>query len=287
MNKKAALAGKLIRTASENPAVAKEAMKKAAALLKQGHPVQATLHESADKQAGPDTAAFAAWAIARGKVYSENECKAMLDRLGVPFVELEERAAPKRGPLAVGETVSPDAYNNSNEQNVDACKKYHKQFGEVEKVDKDGIAVRFDDNKLVRFYGENKPGKALGLGRATRPSVVESRPSGRAAIEVIYISDKNAKPPTKSQIQQVLDYVEKGELKGESRNKSYYTGLALKQAEGKSGYYFTVFSQQRDKFPRSMNPKKGDVLYIGRLGGRPGGWKAEYEKMMAEAEGNE
>ena len=117
--------------------------------------------------------------------------------------------------------------------------------------------------------------------------MVTERSGGRAAIEVIYISDKNAKPPTKSQILTVQEYVDKGLLKGEKRNRSYYSGLALKQAEGKNGYYFTVFAQGRDTYPRSINPKKGTVLYIGRLGGRPGGWKGEYEKMMAEAEGGD
>ncbi len=286
MNKTAALAGKLLRTASDNPSLAPVLMPKVARLMKQGQAVETTIHDaSADKQAGRDTAAFAAWAIARDKKYSLNECQAVLDRLKVPFIALADRKAPKRGPLAVGETVSPDAYSNTNEANADACKKYHKQYGEVEHIDRDGIAVRFDDRKLIRFEGDNKPGKSLGIGRATRPSVVTERSEGRAAIEVIYISDKNAKPPTKSQIMQVQDYVDKGLLKGEKRNRSYYSGLALKQAEGKNGYYFTVFAQGRDTFPRSVNPKKGTVLYIGRLGGRPGGWKAEYEKMMAVAGG--
>ena len=240
---------------------------------------------ASDKFAGKDTAAFAAWAVARGKKYTPDECRRVLDRLKVPFIAQAERKAPKRGPLSIGETVSPDAYNNSNEMNADACKRYHKQYGEVEHIDSDGIAVRFDDGKLVRFEGDNKPGKSLGIGRATRPSVVEERPVGKAAIEVIYISDKNAKPPTKSQTQAVLDYVERGEVKGEKRSRVYYSGLALKQAENKANqFYFTVFAQGRDTFPRSLNPEKGTVLYIGRLGGRPGGWKKEYEDMLQELE---
>lgn len=285
MNKTAALAGKLLRTASEHPEAAKKIMPKVARLLKQGHPVQTTLHDAADKMAGKETADFAAWAIARGKKYSPQECQAVLDRLKVPFIALEERVAPKRGPLNVGETVSPDAHSNTNEANSDACKKYHHQYGQVEKVERDAVAVRFDDNRLVRFEGENKPGKSLGIGRATRPSVVNERPAGRAAVEVIYLSDKNAPAPSKSQIQTVLDYVEKGEAKGEKRNRSYYSGLALKQAEGKKGYYFTIFAQGRDTFPRSINPKKGTVLYIGRLGGRPGGWQGEFAKMTEGLEG--
>jgi len=285
MNKTAALAGKLLDAATD-PKLANQVMPKVARLLKQGHPVQATVHESsktaeADKQAMAQ-AAFAAWAIARGKTYTENECKAMLDRLGVPFVTAEEgKAKRKSGPLAVGETVYPDRNQNTNEQNSDACRKYHLQIGQVEKVERDGVAVRFEDNRLVRFEGGNTPGKDIGLYRGTPANVVEQRPTGKAAVEIVYISDKNAKPPTKTQVEQVLDYVEKGEARGESRNKAYYTGLALKQSEGKNGYYFTIFSQQRDRFPRSINPRKGTVLYIGRLGGRPGGWMKEYEKMVA------
>lgn len=284
MNKTAALAEKLLRMAADAPESAKVLMPKVAALLKQGAPVHATLHEgSVDKLAGPDTAAFAAWAIARGKTYSVQDCATMLDRLKVPMIELEDRVVPKRGPLKEGETVSPNAHMNVNEANVDACRKYHKEHGEVEKVDSDGVAVRFDDGRLIRFEGENKPGKFLGIGRSTRPSVVSQRSHGRAAIELVYISDKNAKPPGKARIQEVQDYVDKGELKGEKRNRSYYSGLALKQAMGKAGYYFTLFTQGRDKFLRSINPKKGTVLYIGRLGGRPGGWRAEYEAQMAAA----
>lgn len=282
MNKTAALARKLLDLASENPRVAKLASQKVSALLKQGHPVPVT-HESAYKTAGPETAAFAAWAVARDKKYTENECRAVLDRLKIPMIEAEAAAPRRSGPLAIGETVSPDQYTNTNEANVDACKKYHKEYGEVEHVDATGVAVRFDDNRLVRFEGPNKPGKALGIGRATRPSVVDQRSEGRALIEVIYISDKNAAPPSKSRIMQVQDYVDRGEIRGEERSRVYYSGLGLRQAEGQAGYYFTLFAQGRDTFPRSINPKKGTVLYLGRVGGRPGGWMAEYEAMMAKA----
>jgi hypothetical protein len=283
MNKSAALAKKLLQAAAEHPAAAPKIMPKVARLLKHGQAVEATLHEAMDKEAG-DGHKFALWAIARGKKYTPGEAQAVVDRLKVPFISQAERTPSKRGPFQVGETVSVDKYNNNNEANSDACSRYHQQFGEVEKLESDAVIVRFDDNKLIRFEGPNKPGKSLGMGRGTRPSVVTERARGRAMIEVVYISDKKAKPPGKGRIEQIREYVTKGELRGEKRHQSFYTGLCLKQAENKAGqWYCTLFSQQRMKFPMSVNPQKGTLFYIGRLGGRPGAWEAEYESLMAEA----
>lgn len=284
MNKTASsLLRKMMRTASEDPAARQGLLPRIARLLKVGGPVPARLSTPTPKAAGVDTAAFAAWAIMRNKVYTEAEVRAVLDRLQVPFSVAAEKTPPKRGPLQVGESVYADKYKNTNEMNTDICARYHLQMGQVEKVEADAVIVRFEDNRLVRFEGGNKAGRDIGLYRGIPATVVEQRPTGRAAIEVVYISDKNAKAPSKTSVEQVLAYVEAGELKGEKRNKSYFSGLCLKQSEGEKGYYFTIFSQQRDRFPRSMNPKLGTLLYVGRLGGRPGGWKAEFDAMLAKA----
>ena len=262
---------------------------KIARLVKVGGPVLAKLHEAAEKEASADAADFAAWAILRDKKYSASEARNALDRLRVPYVSAEDAPKAKRGPFKIGETVTADKHNNADEANVDACEQYHQQFGQVEKIESDAVIIRFDDNKLIRFEGPNKPGKTLGIGRGTRPSAVSQATSGRAMIEVVYISQKNAKPPSKSQVEAVLEYVAKGEERGDKRSRSYYSGMCSKQGENKKDktYFFTVWAQQRERFPRSINPQKGTLLYLGRLGGRPGGWKGEYEAMLSKSTGKD
>jgi hypothetical protein len=55
-------------------------------------------------------------------------------------------------------------------------------------------------------------------------------------------------------------------------------------AHGQGGFYFSFFPTQRSTpiagaHPRSVNPQKGDLYYIGVLGHRPGGWQQDLEKM--------
>jgi len=59
----------------------------------------------------------------------------------------------------------------------------------------------------------------------------------------------------------------------------YYSGYVGKFTYNKEGeMYFTMSMQGRDT-PTTINPSKGKLLYIGIAGKRPGGWKAEAEKL--------
>lgn len=227
-----------------------------------------------------DTEQFVAWAVMKADRLDKNECKKMLDKIGVPFQESTDIKVT-RGPLAKGETVRCDAKKNTNQENVDECGKRDGQIGTVVDVDENAVVVEFTDGLrstgIERFDGRDA-GATTGLYRHT-----QAYENGTSAVEVVYIKDENGAPPSKDRIDQINEYVERGTAKGENRSRIYYTGIALKQAEGKNGYYFTVFAQQRDTYPTSLNPTKGRVLYIGRLGKRPGGWKSEYAKMLAEA----
>lgn len=225
---------------------------------------------------------FVAWCILKDDKWNKNECQKILDKLGVPMQE--EGATTTRGPLEKGEMVECKAAKNTNSKNTDVCEQFDGKVGHVKDVDGDALVIEFSDG--VRNFGTGRfegkaSGATTGLYRYT-PSDAGGA-NTRAMVEVIYISDKNAKPPSKERMDQVEEYVTKGTAAGETRSRIYYSGNPLKQAIGKNGYYFTVFSAQRDQYPTSINPAKGEVLYIGRMGARPGGWKNEFAKMMAEA----
>ena len=229
---------------------------------------------------------FVAWCIMKGEKFDKNECQRGLDRLHVPMQE--EGVKQTRGPLEKGEMVECKAAKNTNPKNTDICEQFDGKVGNVVDVDGDAVIIAFTDG--VRDFGQGRfegkeSGSKTGLYRYT-PSDAGGA-NQRAMIEVVYISDKTAKPPSADRIKLIEEYVDKGNVQGESRIRVYYSGNPLKQAMGKNGYYFTVFSAQRDQYPTSINPVKGDVLYIGTLGKRPGGWKAEFAKMVADAEANE
>lgn len=228
---------------------------------------------------------FVAWCIMKDEKWDKNECQRILEKLGVPMQE--GGVVQTRGPLAKGEMVECKAAKNTNAKNTDVCEQYDGKVGNIVDIDGDALVVEFTDG--VRNFGKGRfegkqSGSTTGLYRYT-PSDAGGA-NQRALVEVIYISDKSAKPPAKDRIDMIQEYVDKGTDVGESRSRIYYSGNPLKQAMGKNGYYFTVFSAQRDQYPTSINPTKGQVLYIGRMGGRPGGWKNEFAKMIAEGAGS-
>ncbi len=165
------------------------------------------------------------------------------------------------------------------------CKDHDGMTGAVTDIDDGAIIVTFDGGKgTARFEGLTS-GKETGLGRWTESS---EEADGRAALEVIYISEKNEKAPSKLSLELVRKYVEKGLAAGESRSDIYHMGVGLKQAFNKENqYYFTIFSRQRDQYPRSISPVKGQVLYVGLMGHRPGAWKTEFAQMMTKDSGED
>lgn len=228
---------------------------------------------------------FVAWCIMKNDKLSVNECQRILDKLGVPMQE--EGVKQTRGPLEKGEMVRCDAKKNTNQLNTQVCEQFDGKVGHVVDVDGDALVVEFTD--AVRNYGKGRfegkeSGSKTGLYRYT-PSDAGGA-NERAMVECIYIKDPASKPNA-DRIDQIQEYVQQGADRGENRSRIYYSGNPLKQGMGKNGYYFTVFSAQRDQFPTSINPAKGQVLYLGRMGGRPGGWKAEFARMVAAAEQGE
>lgn len=233
---------------------------------------------------GEESVAFTAWALARRKKVSESQMQKFFEQLGMEMIEAVDRPKAKRGKLTVGESVVVKAIENTNELNSEVCAKYDKEYGNVEAVDSDGVAVRFDDGQIVRFDG-TKPGKGMGLYRG---SPVQEPEDGRRMplVEFIYLRDKNAKAPSKSRVQDIIDYVDKGEVRGEKRNRIYYSGMPMKLTTNKAGQvYCSIRASQRDMGWVAINPQKGELLYLGKLGNRPGGWKGEWDKMEAEAAG--
>jgi hypothetical protein len=262
---------KLIRQAHANPKKRQALLPKIMGMLANGKTAF-----------GEESVAFTAWALARRKKVGESQVQKFFEQLGMELVEAKDRPKAKRGKLTVGESVVVKAIENTNELNSEVCDKYDKEYGNVEAVDSEGVAVRFDDGQIVRFDG-TKPGKAMGLYRG---SPVQEPEEGRRMplVEFIYIRDKNANPPSKSRTQEIIEYVEKGEIKGEKRNRIYYSGMPMKLSTNKAGQvYCSIRAAQREMGWVSINPAKGELLYLGKLGNRPGGWKSDWEKMEAEA----
>jgi len=263
---------RLVRLAHENPEMRK-------GLLPVIREIQAAEKQTdllIKKAFSDESEQFVAWCLMKQDSWSQNECQRVLDKIGVPFLEV---STATRGPLGKGEMVKVDATKNANPKNTEVCERRAEQVGTVFDVDGDALVIEFETGGKDRFEGRES-GQKTGLYRWTPSGAGGS--DKRAMVEAVYISDKTAKPPTKRRVEQVQQYLEKGLAKAESRERIYYSGLALKQAMGKNGYYFTVFAAQRDQYPTSINPSKGELLYLGVAGHRPGGWKQEFAKMIAE-----
>lgn len=243
---------------------------------------------SIDRKAFTDESAdFVQWCLMKKDRVSASGAERFLEKLGLEKQIAVPGAGPKRGPLELGELVRVDKTKNTDSANVDACEKYHDHVGNIFDVNPGNVVVQFPNHERVQFIG-NTSGASTGLYRHS-PAEMADKP-GRAVIEVVYVSDKTAPPPSADRIEMVREYVEKGLATGESRVDIYYTGLPFKMADGKSGFYFSFFPTQRSTpisgaYPRSINPTKGDLYYLGVLGHRPGGWKAEYEKMVGAPAG--
>jgi hypothetical protein len=268
----------LIALANEHPQLRAELMP----LIQEQTIEPSTRLASVVKQAfNKESEQFEAWCIMKDETWDKNECQRILEKLGVPMQE--EGVTQTRGPLEKGEMVECKAAKNTNAKNTDVCEQFDGKTGHVVDIDGDALIIEFSDG--VRNFGKGRfegktSGSTTGLYRYT-PSTAGGADT-RAMVEVIYISDKDAKPPSKDRIDQIQEYVSKGNAAGESRSDIYYSGNPLKQAYNKQGqYYFTVFAAQRSQHPTTFNPAKGQVLYIGRLGARPGGWKNEFAKMIA------
>ena len=205
---------------------------------------------------------------------SGHDAQVVLERMGLEL----SQSSKKSGTLVEGESVAVQAGTNTNPLNVEACEKFDQQVGVVQSVGRTTV-VAFGSIK-VEFSGV-EPGKATGLLRH-KPAATNV---GKPMLEIVYIRDPNASVSQYSK-QMVNQYIEQGLASGESRSEVYYSGLFNAMAVGGNGFYFNISSQQRglvnDQNYRAFNPQKGKLLYVGRLGKRPGGWKADLARLDAE-----
>lgn len=236
-----------------------------------------------------DTEDFIAWALERDQAWSESEVQRFLERvLGrEPSYPSEAPSSRKTGPLDVGEKVLADKFRNTNEMNVEVVEKYHDRVGFVKDKTPEGLVVQFyrpdtdePDPGAVAFFNGFASGKATGLYRWT-PKPDYQQGTDRVLLEVVYLRGGQTPPPQRD-IDALREYIESGLARGEQRSEVYYSGYVGAFAFSKEGnLYFTLSAQQRDR-PTTISPKKGRLLYIGIAGRRPGGWKAEWQRMHPE-----
>ena len=99
-----------------------------------------------------------------------------------------------------------------------------------------------------------------------------------AKAEGVPVEMEEVEPYRKHVVQQ---YQERGMAKGEDRKGPYYSGYIMGFKYTKDGdVIFTIMSQQRP-YPVSINPKKGRLLYLGKMRKRPN-WKSDFEQDVAE-----
>lgn len=250
---------------------------------------RASINKSA---VNPETEAFVAWAFERGKVWNPSSVERFIEKVtGREPVAPAEAPKPRRGPLEKGEKVIVDKYRNANEENIDECEQYHDRVGFIVDKNSSGVTVQFyrkdtdqPENGSVAFFEGDKSGKATGLYRWTpKADYQEGAVGKKILIEMVYLRGGTQAPPQRD-IDALQRYIEKGMERGEHRSDIYYTGYVGKFAYNKAGQvYFTLSSQQRDR-PTTINPAKGDVLYIGMMGRRPSGWKRDALEMGLLAE---
>ena len=181
-----------------------------------------------------------------------------------------------------GDRVKVDAAKHKDTTTVATYAEYDKKLGTVVRVDGLDALVKLDSgpSEPVRFKDALKR-SGTGLFKYTPPFTIE----GSAAIEMVYLADPEnvVKDEQRLVVEQYL-----GKARGtEQRSANYYTGhLFNAQLNQSNQLYFRMFPQQRMTIdpeggfqPRSFNPAKGKVLYIGLLNRRPAGWERELEDL--------
>lgn len=270
-----------------------EHMIRTAAALPEGSADRRALLAAIKVAIAPDTEDFVEWVLATQKPMSESEMVRFLEaKLGrtpdpAPAKGQSGRKSPTT-PLSVGEKVMVDKTKNANPLNTDACEQYHNRVAQIAEVTNEGLIVQFYrgnmDSWADELTGEKQlfngfqSGQKSGLYRWTpKSAIVENSTDKKILFECVYL--RGGTSVDTRRMEQIEQYVEQGVLKGESRSTVYYTGLVGRFAENQQGeVYFGLVAQQRD-VPTFINPKKGQLLYIGVAGKRPGGWVEEAVKL--------
>jgi hypothetical protein len=270
-----------------------EHMIRTASALPEGSADRRALLAAIKVAIAPDTEDFVEWVLATQKPMSESEMVRFLEaKLGrtpdpAPAKGQSGRKSPTT-PLSVGEKVMVDKTKNANPLNTDACEQYHNRVAQIAEVTNEGLIVQFYrgnmDSWADELTGEKQlfngfqSGQKSGLYRWTpKSAIVENSTDKKILFECVYL--RGGTSVDTRRMEQIEQYVEQGVLKGESRSTVYYTGLVGRFAENQQGeVYFGLVAQQRD-VPTFINPKKGQLLYIGVAGKRPGGWMEEAVKL--------
>lgn len=270
-----------------------ERMIRTAAALPKGSAARRNLLAAIKVAVSPDTEDFVEWVLATQKPMSESEMVRFLEaKLGrtpdpAPAKGQSGRKSPTT-PLAVGEKVMVDKTKNANPLNTDACEQYHNRVGQIESVTNEGMIVQFYRGNMdswaddltgeKQLFNGFQSGQKSGLYRWTpKSAIVENSTDKKILFECVYL--RGGTSVDTRRMEQIEQYVEQGVLRGESRSTVYYTGLVGRFAENQQGeVYFGLVAQQRD-VPTFINPKKGQLLYIGVAGKRPGGWVEEAVKL--------
>lgn len=225
-----------------------------------------------------DTEDFIRWCLSTQAPMSPHEVETFVTRtLGVKTSPpRQKRTGPRfqRGDLV---EIKFDKHKASN-GNPGPYKLYNGKIGTVSEIAGEDALVTFKgEREPVRFEGAQKT-RGVGIYKYTAPFTI----TGSAKIEMVYNAGGQATPDAQVVVEAYL-----GRGRGtEKRAANYYTGHVVSASTGSNGYYFMGFPQQRMEVgteggfrPRSFNPAKGEVIYIGVLNSRPSKWKAELDAM--------
>jgi hypothetical protein len=188
-------------------------------------------------------------------------------------------AKTKRGPNAeVGDMLMAKP-EKAPEVNKDVAEQFKYEPGTVEKVDRESILLKYKNGQTARYEG-TKTGVTTGLYRYTPKHEVGGQKGKQTMVEAIYFSKPGEVNAYRKHV--VSEYQERGEARGEDRKRPYYSGpiTAFRYLKDGTSVISTILAQQRP-YPVSLNPKKGDLLYLGILGRRPN-WKGDYENDVSD-----
>lgn len=259
-----------------------------------GGPHVASLNVTA---ASPDTEDFIEWVLA---TKSDDRIK---ESVAIRFLELKSKRQPKpyapstrkTGDLMVGEMVYVDASKNTNPMNTDTCDLYNGKVATITGVTSDGLTCSLHNgdkaNYSVDLSGQKAfftgfaSGKSTGLFRYTAKSDFVDRFDGpKILFEAVYLRKESTKVDP-GRIEEIEAYVDRGSMMGQTRSRNYYTGtLGTFAISEKDQMYFGLVAQQRESVQSTMNPTTGKLLYLGVIGQRPQGWKADAVTLGLRAE---
>lgn len=187
-----------------------------------------------------------------------------------------------------GERVEIDLSNCDDGIIRSVIKDYDGEEGVVKATEEQDATLKSDRGQYGDIVVKLDNGKEFTVpnGQMTKESGLlspraEEFGEGENKVEMVYVSASHLQdlPVPDSRKEAVEEYIRKGEEQGEWRHVSYYTGPAYNLKETKEGHVvFTIEARQRP-YPVTVNPVKGNLLYLGQLGARPSGLENEIARL--------